>query len=67
MKLYNPDGTELMTVTAIKRVDDNLVIDGSIFGTMPIQTQLRPAEARAALKLLSVGKVFFLISMLWRK
>jgi hypothetical protein len=60
-------GTELLTVTGIERVGDNLVISGNIFGTMPINTQLRPSEARAGLKLLSVGKVLFLISLLWRR
>lgn len=67
MKLYNPDGTELLTVTAIKQSGDNLLIEGSVFGTMPIHTQLRPAEARAGLKLLSFGKLLFLLSMLFRK
>ena len=67
MKLYNPDGTELMTITSIEPSGSNLVIKGDIFGTMPINTQLRPAEARRALKLLSVSKVLFLLSLLWRK
>ncbi len=67
MKLYNPDGTELMTITSIEPSGSNLVIKGDIFGTMPINTQLRPAEARRALKLLSVSKALFLLSLLWRK
>jgi hypothetical protein len=67
MKLYNPDGTELMTVTAIVRQDEKLVIRGNIFGSMPINAQLRPSEAREALKLLSFGKVLFLFSLLFRK
>ena len=67
MKLYNPDGTELLTITSIKRAGSNLVIEGSVFGSMPIHTQLRPGEARAGLKLLSFAKLLFLLSMLWRK
>lgn len=67
MKLYNPDGTELLTVTAIERQDGRLVIRGNIFGSMPVNAQLRPSEARAALKLLSPGKIFFLLSLLFRK
>tara|TARA_R110000787_G_scaffold48612_4_gene116892 strand:- start:101 stop:304 length:204 start_codon:yes stop_codon:yes gene_type:complete len=67
VKLYNPDGTELMTVTAIERSGSKLIIKGNIFGTMPINTELRPSEARAGLKLLSLSKVAFLLSLLFRK
>ena len=67
MKLYNSDGSDLMTITAIERMDDKLVIKGNIFGTMPVNAQLRPAEARAGLKLLSFRKLLFLVSLLWRK
>jgi hypothetical protein len=67
MKLYNPDGTELMTITGVKPAGSCLMIEGSLFGGMPIRTQLRPAEARAGLKLLSLGKWLFLISLLWRR
>lgn len=67
MKLYNPDGTELMTITGIERSGSKLVIKGNIFGTMPINTELRPVEARAGLKLLSLPKILFVLSLLWRK
>ena len=67
MKLYNPDGSELMTITAIERDGKNLVIKGDIFGSMPINTLLRPNEARAGLKLMSMRKLLFLMSMLFRK
>ena len=67
MKLYNPDGTELLTITAIEPVGHNLVIKGNLFGTMPINTQLRPAEARLGLKLLTPRKMLFVLSLLFRK
>jgi hypothetical protein len=67
VKLYNPDGTELMTITGIERSGNKLVIKGNIFGTMPINTELRPAEARAGLKLLSFPKILFVLSLLWLK
>jgi len=66
VKLYNPDGSELMTITAIERDGKSLVIKGDIFGSMPINTLLRPNEARAGLKLMSIRKLLFLISMLFR-
>ena len=67
MKLYNPDGTELLTITAIEPVGQNLVIKGNLFGTMPINTQLRPTEARSGLKLLTLRKILFVLSLLFRK
>jgi hypothetical protein len=67
VKLYNPDGSELMTITAIERSGSKLLIKGDIFGTMPINTELRPAEARNALKLLTFSKMLFVLSLLWRK
>lgn len=66
MKLYNSDGSDLMTITTIGRVGNNLVITGNIFGTMPVNAQLRPKEARAAFKLLTIRKLLFLVSLLWR-
>jgi len=67
MKPYNPDGAELMTITRGKPTGRCLTIEGSLFGGMPIKTQFRPAEARAGLKLLSFGKLLFLISLFWRR
>ena len=67
MKLYNPDGTVLMIITGVKPTGRCLTIQGSLFGGMPITTQLRPAEARAGLKLLSFGKLLFLISLFCRR
>lgn len=64
MKLYNSDGTELLTITAIEPMGDNLIIKGNIFGTMPINAQLRPKEARAAFKLISIRKIVAILRML---
>ena len=66
MKLYGPDNKELMTVTAIERQGNELVVKGKIFGTMPMTAKLRPAEARRALKLLGLKNAFFALTMLFR-
>jgi hypothetical protein len=66
MKLYGPDNKELMTVTAIQREGNELVVKGKIFGTMPMTAKLRPAEARGALKLLGLKNAFFALTMLFR-
>ena len=66
MKLYGPDNKELMTVTAIQREGNDLVVKGKIFGTMPMTAKLRPAEARRALKLLGLKNAWFAFTMLFR-
>ena len=67
MKLYNPDGSVLMTITGLKATGHTLTIEGTLLGGMPVRTQLRPAEARAGLKLLSFGKLLFLVGLLFRR
>lgn len=67
MKLYGPDDKELMTVTAIERHGNELVVKGKIFGTMPMTAKLRPAEARHALRLLGFRNALFALSMLFRR
>ncbi len=58
---------ELMTVRKIERDGNTLVIRGKIFGAMPMVAKLTPKEARAALKLLDLKTVWFLLTMLFRR
>lgn len=67
MKIYSADKTELMQVARIERDGNDLVLKGKVFGTMPMSARLRPAEARAALKLLTPGLVWFLLTLPFRK
>ena len=67
MKLYDPNNTEIMNVSAIERDGDNLVIKGKVFGAMPMTAKLRPSQARAALKLLNWRLVLFLMTLLIRR
>lgn len=67
MKIYSADKSELMQVAAIERDGNDLVIKGKVFGTMPMSARLKPAEARAALKLLTPRMMFFLITLPFRK
>ena len=62
MKLYGADNAELMQITAIERVGNNLAIKGKIFGAM-----LRPEEVLRAMKLLDFRIVFFLIKLCFRR
>lgn len=67
MKLYSPDGTELMTVSSLERDGNDLVIKGKVFGAMPMTARLKPHEARDGLKLLSFRLVLFLLTFLFRR
>jgi hypothetical protein len=67
MKLYGTDDRELMTISAIERDGNQLIVRGRILGAMPMTAKLRPEEARAALKLLNVRTVLFLISLFFRR
>ena len=66
MKLYGPDRRELMTISAIERNGNQLLIKGKVFGTMPLRASLSPAQARAGLKLLGLRGIFFVLTMLFR-
>ncbi len=67
MKLYSADNSELMEVSALERNGDELVIKGKVFGTMPMTAKLTPQEARAALRLLNLRLVLFLLTLPFRK
>jgi hypothetical protein len=67
MKLRGTDGSELMTVSALERDGNSLLIKGKVFGAMPLNARLSPDDARAALKLLTPRLVFFLLTLPFRK
>ncbi len=67
MKIYDANDSELMQVRELSGEDGALVIRGKIFGAMPMAAKVTPKEARAALKLLNLKTVFFIISLLFRK
>ena len=67
MKLVGPDKGELMTVSALERDGNDLVIKGKVFGTMPMTARLTPRQARAALKLLDLRTMLFLLTLPFRK
>jgi hypothetical protein len=67
MRIYDGQNKELMTVRKLERDGNDLVITGKIFGAMPMKARLKPAEARAALKMLSPGLAWFLLTLIFRK
>ena len=67
MKLTGPDKSELMTVSALERDGDDLVIKGKVFAAMPMTARLRPEEARKALKLVDLKTALFILTLPFRK
>ena len=67
MKVYGPDGKEMMTVSSIERDGAMLVVKGKIFGAMPMTAKLKPAEVRKALRLMSWRTLLFLLTLPFRR
>ena len=66
MKLYNLDKSTLMEVSSLKRDGDNVVVKGTILGSMPVTCVLTPSEGRKLFKLLNPKLFFFLATFLFR-
>jgi hypothetical protein len=67
VKLKSADGGELMTVDSLERDGNALLIKGKVFGAMPLNAKLDAEAARAALKLLTPGLLFFLLTLPFRR
>ncbi len=66
MKLYAPDNSVLMEISALERKGNELIVKGKVFGSMPMTAKLRPEEARKGLKLIGFKLAFFLLTFLCR-
>jgi len=67
VKVYAVDDRELMEISEVVPEGNALLLRGRIFGSMPVTAKLTPKEMRAALKLLTIRKVFFLVSLFFRR
>jgi hypothetical protein len=67
VKLRSADGGELMEVSALERDGNHLVIRGKVFGAMPLDARMGPDAARAALKMLTPGLIWFLLTLPLRR
>ena len=66
MKILDGNSNELMLVRKLEADGNDLIIKGKIFGAVPMSARLTPAEARSALKLLTPGTIWFLVTFLFR-
>lgn len=66
-RILDAHDKELMAIRKIEADGNTLVIRGKIFGAMPMVARLTPAEARAALRLLDLRTMLFLLTLLFRR
>lgn len=66
MKLYAVDNSNLMEIAKIYPDGNNLVIEGTIMGAMPIRAVVKPAEVRAAMKMMSMRTRIHAAMMLFK-
>ena len=67
MKVFTPEGTELMTITSVEATDAGILIGGTIMGAMPMRGVIRGAELRAGRKFLSMKLAWKAIRMMFGK
>ena len=66
MKLYAKDNSDLMEVSKIYREDNNLIVEGTIMGAMPIRAVVKPAEVRKIFRVMNFKTLMFAASMIFR-
>ena len=67
MKIYTPEGTELMTIDRVETTPAGIVIAGTIMGAMPMTGVIRASELKAGRKFLSVRLVRTALAMMFRR
>lgn len=65
MKVFTPEGTELMTITSVEATDAGIVIGGTIMGAMPMRGVIRGEELRAGRTFVSWKLIMKAIRMLF--
>ncbi|NIB38808.1 hypothetical protein HBA55_04380 [Pseudomaricurvus alkylphenolicus] len=66
MKLYAKDNSDLMEVSRIYPEGNNLIVEGTIMGAMPIRAVVKPSEVRRVFSVMSLKTLFFAATMLFR-
>ncbi len=67
MRLYTPDNSELIEVTAVVPHEDGIQVEGTIMGAMPMKAILRPQDLRGAFRFLTPKLVWTACRMLFRR
>lgn len=67
MRVFTPDGTELMTITSVQATNEGIVIGGTIMGAMPMKGLINPKELRSGRKFISIKLILRAIKMFFGK
>ena len=67
MKLVSTDGSDLLVVSAIRQAGDDLLIEGTIMGAMPLKAILTPDQLRAGLRFANRGVIWTVLRALARR
>ena len=67
MKMYTPEGSELIEVVSVAPCEEGLLVGGQIMGAMPMKAVLKPSQLRAAFKFVTPRLLVTLVAMLFRK
>ena len=67
MVLYGGDGEPMISISSLEAGEAGLLINGRIYGTVPLRATLKPADLRRSLGLLSWGLIPFLIKLLFKR
>jgi phytoene dehydrogenase-like protein len=65
--LYGGDGERMISISNLEASDAGLLINGRIYGTVPLRATLKPEDLRRSLGLLKWRLIPFLISLLFRR
>jgi hypothetical protein len=57
MKIFTPDGSELMTIETVEATEAGIVIGGRIMGAMPMKGVIRPAELKSGRRFLTFALI----------
>ena len=66
MKLYAADNSDLMEISSIYPEGENLIVEGTIMGAMPIRALGKPAEVRRALGMMPMKTKLHAAGMLFK-
>jgi hypothetical protein len=66
MKVYSADKSELMVISRVERVGNDLLVHGKIMGSLPMKAVFRPSQVRKGLRLISFRTFLFLLTFLFR-
>jgi hypothetical protein len=65
MKMYTPDGSEMINVKSIEYENKKIILDVVVMTSMPSKVHLTSGEFRKIFKLISLKLIFGVIRMIF--